>query len=540
MKKIRNLREKIIIFAGILLLIAGISMLIWINFMKQNYSLHNDSAAELALSKLLSEEGGILSRNWYYSTELRILNTQLVYTPLFHIFENWATVRALGNLILYFIMIISYIFFTRQLSIKRHLIIFTLPFLLFMPSGTFLDMIGVDTFYIPHIVMGFCYIGIYLKYFSIKSKDRIKQLFCIIVYLLLSFLCGMSGTRYLMNIQAPLLLAGILFFCLSNERKALRYNFTLSNFNNAVKSGSAKRAIVSIAGIVVAMTGYFVNTKVLQQIYSFQNYSDKTFRAIDSEFISDIGFVINGFLSLMGYRANVKFFSLAGLCNICILLFFIIVFYIIVRNLLNRQNSLTDAQLLTILFFLSSLFISIFLTLMTKELVNRYYIPVIIFYIPIVAIYLNKQDEYISDKIFCSSALLYILLLTTFITVSTYSKKDSSADKQGATNFLVENNYTFGWATFWNADVFTYLSNGLFEVAHIYEPQSMTAFKWLSPKKYYESGYYSGQVFLLLSESERLKFQNAPVILEGVQVYQDAYYTIYIYASSVLDKYLQL
>ena len=168
-----------------------------------------------------------------------------------------------------------------------------------MPSGTFLDMIGVDTFYIPHIVLGFCYISIYLKYLSVKSKDRIKQLFCIIVYLLLSFLCGMSGTRYLMNIQAPLLLAGILFFCLSNERKALRYNFTLSNFNNAVKSGSAKRAIVSIAGIVVAMTGYFVNTKVLQQIYSFQNYSDKTFRAIDSEYISDIGFVINGFSSYL-------------------------------------------------------------------------------------------------------------------------------------------------------------------------------------------------------------------------------------------------
>ena len=78
------------------------------------------------------------------------------------------------------------------------------------------------------------------------------------------------------------------------------------------------------------------------------------------------------------------------------------------------------------------------------------------------------------------------------------------------------------------------------DLAHIYEPQSMSAHKWLSPKKYYEPGYYSGQVFLLLSGSERVKFHNAPVILEGVQVYQDAYYTIYIYDSSVLDKYLQL
>ncbi len=42
-----------------------------------------DDAGELILSSLLAKEHRILTLNWYYSTELRVLNTQLVFAPLF-------------------------------------------------------------------------------------------------------------------------------------------------------------------------------------------------------------------------------------------------------------------------------------------------------------------------------------------------------------------------------------------------------------------------------------------------------------------------
>ena len=48
----------------------------------------SDISSEMVLANLLAEEGSVLSQNWYYSTELRVLNTNLVFAPLFHIFSG--------------------------------------------------------------------------------------------------------------------------------------------------------------------------------------------------------------------------------------------------------------------------------------------------------------------------------------------------------------------------------------------------------------------------------------------------------------------
>lgn len=62
--------------------------------------LDSDMASEQILAHQLAQEGGILSPNWYYSTELRVVNTQLVMAPLFRLFSSWHTVRVLGSAIL--------------------------------------------------------------------------------------------------------------------------------------------------------------------------------------------------------------------------------------------------------------------------------------------------------------------------------------------------------------------------------------------------------------------------------------------------------
>ena len=46
-----------------------------------------DASSELVLAEHLAKTGQILSTDWFYSTELRVLNTQLIYAPLFWIFR---------------------------------------------------------------------------------------------------------------------------------------------------------------------------------------------------------------------------------------------------------------------------------------------------------------------------------------------------------------------------------------------------------------------------------------------------------------------
>ena len=79
-----------------------------------------DMSSELVLGNLLKQNGGILSHQWYYSTEIRVLNTQLVYSFFFHLFDDWQTVRILGNVSLYLILLGSYFFVCKRLKIERY------------------------------------------------------------------------------------------------------------------------------------------------------------------------------------------------------------------------------------------------------------------------------------------------------------------------------------------------------------------------------------------------------------------------------------
>ena len=55
--------------------------------------INSDMSSEMVLAKQLAEEGKwMLSDNWYYSTELRVVNTQLISAFIFRFTDNWQLV----------------------------------------------------------------------------------------------------------------------------------------------------------------------------------------------------------------------------------------------------------------------------------------------------------------------------------------------------------------------------------------------------------------------------------------------------------------
>ena len=106
---------------------------------------------------------------------------------------------------------------------------------------------------------------------------------------------------------------------------------------------------------------------------------------------------------------------------------------------------------------------------------------------------------------------------------------DKNADRKKVAAFLVDNGYTFGYATFTNAGIMTELTNGVLEVANIWDPLELNDFKWSSPEAYYEEGYWSGEVFLILSEEETEEFAQAPVVTDGKEIYRENGYVVYLF-----------
>lgn len=111
-----HLRLKIWVPA--LLLILAVCLTLKTTYYATEHYLDGDASSELVLAHHLAETGQILSTDWYYSTELRVLNTQLVYAPLFRIFSDWHMVRFVGALIMQALLVLSCAYLCKQTSLS--------------------------------------------------------------------------------------------------------------------------------------------------------------------------------------------------------------------------------------------------------------------------------------------------------------------------------------------------------------------------------------------------------------------------------------
>lgn len=113
-----------------------------------------DMASEQLLANLLAQEGSVMSTNWYYSTELRVLNTQLVMAPLFRLFTSWHTVRVVGSVVLILLYLAAWFWFGRSAKLKYSGLLGA--GLLVLPYGALYRQYVLEgLYYIPHIAISF-------------------------------------------------------------------------------------------------------------------------------------------------------------------------------------------------------------------------------------------------------------------------------------------------------------------------------------------------------------------------------------------------
>ena len=101
----RKSRDWFLICSWAFFILAFVGLIVYMSVHVEDL-LDSEMSSELILARQLKESGGIFSGNWYYSTEIRVLNTQLVYSLFFHAFEDWQTVRILCNITLYLLLLV--------------------------------------------------------------------------------------------------------------------------------------------------------------------------------------------------------------------------------------------------------------------------------------------------------------------------------------------------------------------------------------------------------------------------------------------------
>ncbi len=509
--------------------------LVFLNLFFHDHWLDSDMAAEMVFSRLLAESGHLFATpEWYYSTEFRVLYTQLVMTPLFLVTDNWHFIRVTTNIVTYLLMMASYFYMMKPLKVDRRLTALTGAVLLLPFSETMMTHMQMGNTYMPHVILLCLFFGMFLRLVKKEGYSRGRRWEITGFYAGLAVICGVSGVRYLLAMQCPLLLASVLYLCGSREFGLFRSRFggggdTGAYWKDVWKSAEARYVYYSLLGAAAGVAGYGLNVLWVSRRYVFQTYGATNFIAVYQGVLGErLQNAIGSLLMLFGYIPDKGFLSVRGLISLVSFVLIALLGYCCVRVYRKNKGERFFVALFLGVAFGLNVFVFVFTT---STMVPRYYITLLLFALPVLAFYFEGQ-ELPFDRAVAGILLGVCLCAASGKVALSYLGADKNADRRDVAAFLEENGFDFGYATYWNANIITELTDGAVEVANIHDLGTLEYFKWSSPVKYYSEDYHQGRTFLLLTGEEAAQYRGTPALRGGELVYEDGKYTVYAYRST--------
>jgi hypothetical protein len=442
---------------------------------------------------------------------------------------------------------------------KKNTTIVTSAILLLPFSETMMTHMQMGNTYMIHVIIVMFFFGMFLRLAAFKEErdnenssakgegvnpgiKRAGRVSLLIVYLFTGLICGMSGVRYLLALQCPLVIAAGIYLIRSQEFAILRKstgetfmdNVTYIQeshecFINFIKSSRASYLYYALAGAAASAAGYAINIFYISKKYVFQTYGAINFISIYQGVLNErIQDAFGSLLMLFGYIPDRAVLSLRGIVSLSAFAILVIDAYVVFRAFQKCDGARWFMALFSVTTYCLNTFVFVFTT---STLVPRYYITVFIFMIPMIVFYFESR-EYRLDRVMVTVALAALLLLGAAKTTLSFITVDKNEGRREVADYLVENGYDFGYATYWNANIITELTDAKVEVANILDPESLSFFTWSTPEKYYEEGYSDGKVFMLLTEDEAEQYADCDAVLGGEKVFEDAGYIVYAYDSA--------
>lgn len=484
-----------------------------------------DMSSEILLAKECWLQKSFIPRSWYYSTEIRLLNTQLISAPIFAFTNNWVVVKSITVIIISLLYSLSLWFLLSELEIKELWIKMLSCLLIFSPwSMQLWQFVLYGSYYMPHISISFVFIGLFFGIFNNNYSAKKHRTYKIL-YWLLAFYSGLSSIRYIIYFVFPLAFI-INFIAISNlSRNKIHFEFRKYFIDD-------RKVFYSTLALFVSGFGYICNSFVLAKFYSFSNFNMTALKTIGSVKFVDF---YAGILDLFGYKNEVSVLTPSGLSDL--LLYVALIFFVICLVHLLRKKEFQGNQKLFLMLTVVILVFDSFVYIKT-EFIIRYFLLLVPYIIPCFAIIISNSDVPNVKKWILGTSLSVTLLTNSFYTFETTLNYSNTTEKKAVTKFLLDNNYTFGYGTFYNANVFTYLSNGKIEVGNLYKKDIdnqmflIDEYKydtWLTPKRYYSQPDSLKNVFLILDAQEYKNNINHNSIKNGKCIYDDGYYYVFLY-----------
>lgn len=460
-----------------------------------------DMSSELALAQHLAEEGTLISPQWQYSTEVRVLNTQLVFTPLMALFGfDWQLVRALGCITLLILMAASGVFCARMIGARMCYALAFAGISVLPISVVYAQMIVIGAYYVPHAILTNLTIG--LTACAIRKR---RCGVCLTLLAALSLVMGASSIRYLLCAFIPSAAAGV----------------WMAVFPRGEKMDAAERRLtaVSLGSAALSAVGYIAGQKLLGAWCSFDGarYNGSRLAALTNVNLFDVlDGVLDGLIKLMGFQEGRIMLSIQGLLSVGALGLLALSILLCLRTAKADSAAQADVParygLLALMF---SAAVTLFTFVFVEELyLNRYWLPVMTLGGPVMAMCLSREKR-CALRVLSLAAFACVMLGLSAVQIrSSMANPEIGEGDWYNAQVVRESGVKLGYATFWNANVMTELTDGEVEVvgmaiARNAQDQGYPELSvWLETKENLVESRPQEAVFLLLGEDEAQQLED--------------------------------
>ena len=485
-----------------------------------------DDASEILHARECFLQRNLVPRSWYYSTEIYILNTQLIETPLFFFTQNLILIKMITVTVMLAVLFLSTLFLVSSFKIEKKWLVLLCGLLVICPvSYPMWGLVHFGSFYAPHIAICFFYVGLFLR-LSFADISPLRRRIFAGLFLFLAFCGGLGSIRYFLNFIFPLAAVVI-------GRKILLQYRAANELRARALFEHDRETFWAGLGCAVCVLGYVVNTLVLANLYSVKNYNKIRFLPLGEATVTG---VIDMILEVAGYNSNASVFTPAGFATVLLGVVAVVGTILFVVHI-RRENSVAEASFLRFVVFLCAF--TLYINICT-EMVARFLCTTIVIFVPVLALVLRDRRIPGLHRYVLGVSFVILVLTNAFGAWSVFQSKDDTAGFRKTCDFLVENGYSFGYAFFGYANPAWFLSNGKLEVAILKDTEaddgskilsdSYWRSKWLTPRRYYDPGYNGeNRVFLLMAADDVKNTPDNPVLLRGNVVYDADGFVVYDY-----------
>lgn len=485
------------IISFVLLAAAVIGTVIFVNA-RMECLLNADDASEMVLGRLLSEENSLVSTHWFYSTEIRIINTQIFYALFHKIFTDWHMVRMASYLCLYACLGASYLFLLIQTNSKKYFAI--TAGILFIPfSVHYFDIILRGVYYIPHVAITLLTLALAELYIKVAGSTlkNVKANLVLAGTVILSLFAGMGGARQVVVLHAPLVMAVLIITIL-----------------DAIKAGKKAKGwegtkaylIFGVANFIAGIAGYIINTKILVKVFHFMKWDSIHPYISNMDRIKEI---FMGYIRCLGFSdGNISTRTLV--LNTLPVAWMVLTVFAVIYALVKKDSK---SPLYRIAWFFVSAVVCYtgLYTFTDMAISDRYAIPGMVMTIPLLAMFFNEFKCKEIIKYIVSGVFVLGLLMGGALYYRSSITQDNTYELRQIAKLASEQGITGGYSSFWNGNIITEFSDGQIEMWTIatgtgdYTLSEVTdintIYPWLQ-KTSHATKHPDGKVMLLFTRGE--------------------------------------